>query len=207
MEPIIHVVVGARGGQGTSTVAAVLAVLASARSRTILVSRDPAASRAILGVPALDRTGRLTEVSPRLFVAGDDTVAESEEDTTVIVDDTRLGAQREPWPAPDTAWRWLVLRGPCYVALEAAVAGGWNPHGVILLREPKRALRAVDVAQVLDVPVVAEVPFSHEVSRSIDAGTLLGWAHRLAAFRGLAQLVAPGLHPAYREARHSARPC
>jgi hypothetical protein len=85
--------------------------------------------------------------------------------------------------------RWLVVRGPCYLSLRAAVEYRWEPDGVILLAEPGRALSAADVADVLGAPVVAQVPVEPAVARVIDAGLLLARLHRLSAFRSLAQLV------------------
>ncbi len=94
--------------------------------------------------------------------------------------------------------RWLVVRGPCYLSLRAAVEHRWQPDGVILLAEPGRALSSSDVANVLDAPVVAQVPVEPVAARVIDAGLLLSRVHRLIPFKSLAQLVpgAPDGHEA-----------
>ena len=65
----------------------------------------------------------------------------------------------------------LVVR-PCYVALRRALAAPLRPSGVILVSEPGRALGAVDVEDVLDVPVRAEVAVEPSVARAVDAGLL-----------------------------------
>jgi hypothetical protein len=52
-EPVRSIeVVGARGGQGTSTIACVLALLEAANQQMTLVTADPTATAALLGVPA-----------------------------------------------------------------------------------------------------------------------------------------------------------
>jgi hypothetical protein len=65
----------------------------------------------------------------------------------------------------------LVLR-PCYLALRRAVASTLRPSGVVLVHEPRRALRRADVEAVLGVPVVAQVEVDPDVARVVDAGLL-----------------------------------
>ena len=57
--------VGARGGQGTSTVAAAAALFAATEQRTVLVSDDPAATAALIGIP-LPLGGDCIAVTPTL---------------------------------------------------------------------------------------------------------------------------------------------
>ncbi|MEW6474305.1 MAG: hypothetical protein AB1679_18795 [Actinomycetota bacterium] len=97
-----------------------------------------------------------------------------------------LDAGRDPHAARH---RWLVVRGPCYVALRAALEAAWPADGVIVVSEPGRALRAADVADVLAVPVVAEVAVDPRVARAVDAGLLLDQVTRLPSLRPLAALV------------------
>src|SRR5687768_8086987 len=59
-------VVGARGGQGTSTVACALAILASHRSPTTLVTSEARATAAILGVAEVSEQ---TQVAPGLSLS------------------------------------------------------------------------------------------------------------------------------------------
>jgi hypothetical protein len=66
----------------------------------------------------------------------------------------------------------LVLR-PCYLALRRALNAPVRPSGVILLTERERALSALDVEEVLGVPVRAQVAVDPDVARAVDAGTLL----------------------------------
>ncbi len=65
----------------------------------------------------------------------------------------------------------LVLR-PCYLALRRALALPMRPTGVVLIREPGRALVRRDIEDVLGVPVCAEVPYDPAIARSVDAGLI-----------------------------------
>jgi hypothetical protein len=65
----------------------------------------------------------------------------------------------------------LVLR-PCYLALRRAVAAPFRPSGVVLVREPGRALTRRDVEAVLGVPVRAEIDLDPAIARAVDAGLL-----------------------------------
>jgi hypothetical protein len=65
----------------------------------------------------------------------------------------------------------LVLR-PCYLGLRRAVASPFRPSGVVLVREPGRALTRRDVETVLGVPVRAEVDLDPAIARAVDAGLL-----------------------------------
>jgi hypothetical protein len=68
----------------------------------------------------------------------------------------------------------LVLR-PCYLALRRAVASPSRAHssGVVLVEEPGRGLGRSDIADVLDRPVLARVPWRPGVGRAVDAGVLV----------------------------------
>lgn len=65
----------------------------------------------------------------------------------------------------------LVVR-PCVMALHRSTRLGLRPSGVVVVREPGRALRADDVAAVVGAPVVAEVALDPAVARAVDAGLL-----------------------------------
>ncbi len=68
---------------------------------------------------------------------------------------------------------WLVTR-PCYLALRAAASSPVRPTGVVLVDEPGRALRPVDVEAAIGAPVVATVLLDPAVARAVDAGLLVG---------------------------------
>lgn len=185
-----HVIAGAGGGQGATTIAVALAALSSRRHTTSLTAHDRDAVCALVGIGPEPPRGPI-ELAPGLILA-----EAGEAAPRVAVVDAgslrRLRAQPAgPVVSPVDERRWLVLRGPCYLSLRAAVTHPWRPHGVVLLTEPRRALGAHDVANVLDTPVVAEIPQDHRVARAIDAGTFLAAVGRLEAFAGLGTLVPP----------------
>jgi MinD-like ATPase involved in chromosome partitioning or flagellar assembly len=66
----------------------------------------------------------------------------------------------------------LVLR-PCFLALRRAVAAPIRPSGIVLVREPGRALGRRDVEAALGVPVRAELDVEPSVARAVDAGLLV----------------------------------
>jgi hypothetical protein len=66
----------------------------------------------------------------------------------------------------------LVLR-PCFLALRRAVTAPIRPSGVVLVREPGRALGRRDVEAALGVPVRAELDVDPSVARAVDAGLLV----------------------------------
>ena len=67
--------------------------------------------------------------------------------------------------------RYLVLRGPCYVALAIALTMSVPCDGVILVAEAGRSLGADDVTDVLGVPVVATVKANPNVARTTPASS------------------------------------
>ncbi len=193
--------IGARGGQGTTTVAAALALLAAGHHDTALVSSDPAATAALLGVPLLLADERAEVTATLSFTAAPDEHHRAE---VTIIDDG-AGHRRATSGSLTAAdgERYAVLRGPCYVALASLLtAPDGPPDGVILVIEQGRALTAKDVTGVLDVPVVATVKASPAVARTIDAGLLVSRLHRLAEFadlRRLALSAPPHIDPRQRQ--------
>ena len=177
--------IGARGGQGTTTVAAAIALFAAVQEHTVLVSSEPVAAAAVLGVPAPDGPAPV-EVSPTLLLAAHDS-AQVPVAGVVVVDAGRAapGVEAPGWDGE----RYLVLRGPCYVALATALAMGVACDGVILVAESGRSLSADDVTDVLGVPVVASVPASPTVARTVDAGLLSARLDHLADLRPLCHLA------------------
>ena len=89
-------------------------------------------------------------------------------DTDVVID-----AGRTPPPElVEVASRSLLVIRPCYLGLHRATSSAAQPTGVILVREPGRALSRSDVVRALGVDVVAEVPFDSAIARAVDAGLL-----------------------------------
>lgn len=178
------VVTGARGGQGTTTVAAGLALYAVEAGEVALVSAEDTATRALLGVPAVE--GDATLAGGRLTLASAPAIPPP---ATTVVDAGRLGSGD---PAPGEAEHYVVLRGPCYVALATLVASdGPRPHGIILVAEDGRSLTARDVEEVTGLPVVATVQASPRVARTIDAGLLASRLPRLRELAALRRIAMP----------------
>ena len=193
-------VTGARGGQGTSTIAASLAVLAAGHGPTLLCSDEPAITAALLGVTLPLSDDDVVEMAPNL-----DLVTAAGGSVTplgynmIVIDAGRIPPgtferAHGDWAAIDAAGpveHYAVLRGPCYVSLATLTVGfgGWF-DGAILVHEEGRALTERDVTEVLGVPVVATVPVDASIARATDAGLLLARLHRL-PLRHLAALVRP----------------
>ncbi len=189
---------GAKGGVGTSVVAAGTAVLAAERQPTLLV--DLAGDQAmIFGLPVVsaslsdwiradhphpDSLARLeVRFSPRLSLLGVEVgrclppahrlraLAQvlASESRTVVVD---LGRLAQPGVALlQAADRSLLVTRPCYMALRAAMTGP-SPDGVVLVAERGRALSRRDVSAALGVPVDVQLWTDNAVARSVDAGIL-----------------------------------
>jgi hypothetical protein len=104
----------------------------------------------------------------------------------VVVDAGVLAADHaELVPLAAGAARSLLVTRACYLSLRRAVRAPLRPSGVVLLAEPGRALTRADVAEVVGVPVVAEVAVDPAVARAVDAGLL-----PLRLPRGLARALA-----------------
>ena len=152
---------GAKGGVGTSTVAALHALaLARAGHPTTLVaaSGDHGELAAILGMP--EGSGPVDANA----AAG---VAAGERSRVVVVDG---GCD----PALERAVsRRLVVVRLCYLALRRALATGMaGTDGVVVVVEAERSLGVDDVEAVLGRPVVARVAVTAAMARLLDAGLL-----------------------------------
>jgi len=172
------VVAGVRGGQGTSTVAAALAIFAAGHVPTRLAAVEPDVTAALLGLPALaeDERRALVVVGGLELGCGP---SDYDNGTFSVVDAGRV----DQLPATeDDSLSLVVLRGPCYVALRSLVAaGGPRPGGVVVVREAGRSLTAGDVADITGVPVIAEIDVTPAVARTIAAGALVSRLHRVQA--------------------------
>ena len=184
-----HQLVGAKGGQGTTTVALALAALVAEHRPAAVSSTRPGDLAALAGVAPGDGPHPL---APPLDLVGP---GEAPPGAVLVEDLGRLDDLGDAWPGrpPPGTRRWLVVRGPCYLALRCAVEAPWRPDGVVVVSEPGRALGDTDVADVLGVDVVARVDADADVARRIDAGLLLAGPRPLRPFRYLVRLVAPDL--------------
>ena len=147
----------------------------------LLASPDPLAPALALAADVDDLGIGLVGRGTRPWTAGD---ADRLSDAlarmvgTVIVDaGTVTASAAEPTLSPGLAvaasatQSLLVLRS-CYLGLRRALALPLRPSGVVLVREPGRALGALDVEAVLGVGVTAEIPWDPAVARAMDAGLL-----------------------------------
>lgn len=182
--------IGARGGQGTSTVAAALALHAADDLPTALLTHDPTATARILGTqPPV--TAEPFAAAPNLTVAGLD----ARPGTVTVIDAGTVDANTDR--LVDDGACYAVLRGPCYLALATLVSSRHHRFdGVILVAEPGRALSAADASEVLGLPVVATVPVSSRIARLIDAGLLAGRPNEISGLEPVRDALVYGTDPA-----------
>jgi hypothetical protein len=185
----------AKGGSGTTVVAAALALGAAMES--LLVDLDgelPAA----LGVPEPSGQG-LSD-----WFESDAPERSVLDLATTIAGGTRL-VPRGPAAIPRDSARWPALRAflagsplevivdagcgappptllekpargllvtrPCYLSLTRACRLP-RPDGIVLVEEPGRSLTVADVARAIGAPVVARVAVDPAIARAVDAGLL-----------------------------------
>ena len=192
----------AKGGSGTTVVAATLALARATNSLLIdlegelpavlglaepagqgigdwLASDAPVSAISDLAV----EVNRSTQLVPRGAVAVDRRSPRwaelgpwlVERPYPTVVD---AGTGDPANPLGDVGRTLLVTRG-CYLALRRAAAIPWRPDGVVLVAEPGRALRAPDVERAIGAPVVAAVSHDPAVARAVDAGLLAARLPRL----------------------------
>ena len=172
--------IGARGGQGTSTTAAALGLLAARRDHRVeLITDTPDTMRALLGLPTAAAEANTVDVAPGFTLR-----SEPSGSAGLVITDT--GTLAGAHDAAELV-QLTVLRGPCYLSLRATIAltRGRDVDGVVIVREPGRSLTKQDIATVTGLEVVAETQASPAVARSIDAGVLPASIDRLAEFAAL----------------------
>ncbi len=188
---------GVKGGSGTTVVAAAIALLAARTRPTYLVDLAGDAAAA-LGAPPPDGPGVAEWL--RSANAGADALVRLADPVTdglllispghlPLTDELRwadLGTAlrtvgdvvvdagtHDPHPAVlDAASHALLVIRPCYLALRRATAATTRPTGIVLVSEPGRALRPIDVEHALGAPVVATVAVDPAIARAVDAGLL-----------------------------------
>lgn len=192
-----------KGGSGTTSIAAALALLASRERSTVLVDLDGDAPAALgvggagepgvvdwLGAPHADGDALFRLATPCFddigiigrgkSLGGDvrlsdadwarlGTAIDERDDLDVVVD---AGPHIPPSVAVGRRVRSLMILRPCYLSIRRAVQCSETATGVVLVIEPSRGLRRVDVERALSLPVLAEVPWDPTVARAVDAGLL-----------------------------------
>lgn len=148
---------GAKGGVGTSTVAALIALQLRDEGHEVWLTSDNMGDlRAILGE----------------FGESDDAIVFGGAGSPVVVVDHGTTPPGRADPADQV---FLVIRG-CFLAFRRALAQPCRPNGIIFLEEQGRSLGTRDVEDVLGVRVVATIAVEPRVARLVDAG-LLGKRH------------------------------
>jgi hypothetical protein len=182
--------IGARGGHGTSTVTAVLALAAAEDIPTTILTHDPVAMARLLGATPPMPTEPFV-AAPNLTVAGLDG---PRTDLTIVDAGSATTASATPLSPGE---RYAIVRGPCYLALATLVSlPDLGLDGVILVAEPGRALSAADASAVLGLPVVATVPVRSSIARLIDAGLLAGRPSEVPGLEHLRDALIYGMEPA-----------
>lgn len=188
----------AKGGSGTTVVAASLALVIARSAPTLLVDTEgdvPATLgiaepsgpgvRDWLGSSVADTESlhRLAvHAAPGLHlvprgaggpIAGEQWnrlgAATTGAEPCTVID---LGTTTPPPQLVSAAEQSLLVIRPCYLALRRVVERGLTPTGVVVVTEPGRALTATDVARSVGAPVVAQIPYDPAVARAVDAGLL-----------------------------------
>lgn len=164
----IHSFFAAKGGQGTTVVAAAAALIhAQNGRRTLLIdAADQHDTFAVLGIPEPADPADVVTVGPNLDLRAHE--ADTDLDVTEGYEVVIIDAGRHR-PSAGTAT--LVTRA-CYLALRRAIAVTPAPDNVVLVHEPGRALKRSDVATVLSVPIIVTIPADPAVARVVDAGLL-----------------------------------
>ena len=190
-----------KGGSGTSVVTASLALMLGARgpNRVLAVDlsgdlpsvfglaepdrpgvADWLAAAADVGVERLSRlTVEVAEEVDLLPLGSGQPIGAVErwdalagfltsDERDIVIDG---GALPHPALAVAADQSLLVVRA-CYLALRRASRAAAQPTGVVIIREPGRALSSLDVTRALGVDVVAEVPLDASIARAVDAGLL-----------------------------------
>jgi MinD-like ATPase involved in chromosome partitioning or flagellar assembly len=184
----------AKGGSGTTVVAAALALSTPGSALLIDLGGDlplvfglphpdgPGVGDWLASTAPADRLDSLTiDLTPhlRLLPVGRFTErrrwpelarALADLPDNVVID---AGTGVPPPALRDIADRaWIVTR-PCYLSLRRAVRQHVSADGVVLVEEPGRALRAPDIETSIGAPIVARILLDPAVARAVDSGLLL----------------------------------
>jgi len=181
--PVTISLSGARGGQGTSTTAAALALLATRRGRRVeLVADDVPAMRALLGMTSDDDLDPDEEVE---VVAGLTLCRTPSGDAALVISDRAMTEGAETPSGGPRERTLVVLRGPCYLSLRTTIDARDRIDGIVVVREPGRSITNRDLTEITQLPVVAETTVTPNVARTIDAGVLPTTVHRRPEFAAL----------------------
>lgn len=160
---------GAKGGVGTTTVAALHALAMNRQGHTVRITSTTTVGvedlAAILGVPT-PGPGDRVQVLPGLTL-GDKPCPDS---YNVVDAGTDLFSSHDDGPL------YAVVRND-YLSLRRALAAVAETTGIVLVVEPNRSLTQRDVVDVLGLPLSAEVKLDATIARAVDAGLLATARH------------------------------
>ena len=192
----------AKGGSGTTVVAAALALSFARASEGAVLADLAGDAPCVLGLPEPDGPGltewldagasvpadALTRIEvdaapglsllprgaapPPASPRADVLASLLLGDSRTVVADCGVGPVGAARAVAAAASVSLLVVRPCYIALRRALAAPLRPSGVVLVSEPGRSLGRLDVEDVLGVPVRAEVAVDASVARAVDAGLL-----------------------------------
>jgi MinD-like ATPase involved in chromosome partitioning or flagellar assembly len=192
---MLTVFYAAKGGQGVTTLVAglvavedgplvidaagdLLAALGLAEPTgpglaALLASGDPIEADALIGA---------AEATPGLAVVPSGGPLDEFEPARWIDLASALAADRRYWivdagagPAfamVALADRSFLVTRNCYLALRHATRLTIRPTGIVLIREPHRALHDRDIERVVGAPVIATVEVDSRIARATDAGVV-----------------------------------
>ncbi len=92
---------------------------------------------------------------------------------TVLVDAGRLDRSPERLALVEASRGSILVTRACYLSLHRLRFAPARPSGVIVVRDPARALKQPDIESVTGAPLLAEVRTDPAVARTIDAGLLV----------------------------------
>ena len=164
--------VGAKGGVGTSTVAAFHAIELAERTGSVHLTATSAAGiedlAAVLGVPAPTQGGSVS-VLPGLTLG----------EIAVTADNTVVDAGTDLFS--DHSGAVLVVIRNDYLSLRRALNSPQTTVGIVFVNETHRSLSRRDIEDVLPLPILAEVRVDPTIARCVDAGLVAtSRRHRLA---------------------------
>ena len=88
-------------------------------------------------------------------------------DSPTVVD---CGTGLPPRPLVEAARHSLLVTRACYLSLRKATSMADAATGIVLVREPGRALRLDDIERALGRPVVSTIDVDPRIARAVDAG-------------------------------------
>jgi cellulose biosynthesis protein BcsQ len=183
-----------KGGSGTSTVAAVLAMLSPTFAKNPLLVDMCGDSATLVGIDTAASVGLsdwfASQADPHVL---DTLCVHTKSGIDVLQTSARIAPDERRWeefvdwlidqsdqrvvildtgahlPLVPGAQSLLVMR-PCYLAVRRAATSGVHPTGIVLVRELERSLTNADIEAAIGSPIVAEIPMDPLIARSVDAG-------------------------------------